>query len=266
MRFYAIAGNVVFIQSQSLSPLPTFFLIQHQHMKNISTVFIDLDDTIWWFTENSKLSLRHVFDHFGMAEFCPEYDTFKAIYLAKNKELWELYHYGKITKDFLTTERFRFTLEKAGYTGDCLAMGATVDKEYLHFLSLQSKLVTGARELLEYLNAEGYSVNILSNGFKQVQAQKLTSAGVIHLFNRIILSDDCGITKPLPGIFEYALKECNATADTSVMIGDNYEADVCGAHSAGWRTIFFNKDNSPAENCPNADVIVASLSEIQQIL
>lgn len=265
MRIYAPLPGMLYLSTvNSLALYPLFN--QHQHMKNISTVFIDLDDTVWWFTENSKLSLRHVFDHFGMAEFCPEYDTFKAIYLAKNKELWELYHYGKITKDFLTTERFRFTLEKAGYTGDCLAMGATVDKEYLHFLSLQSKLVPGARELLEYLNAEGYSVNILSNGFKQVQAQKLTSAGVIHLFDRIILSDDCGITKPLPGIFEYALKECNASAETSVMIGDNYEADVCGAHSAGWRTIFFNKDNSPAENCPNADVIVASLSEIQQIL
>ena len=31
-------------------------------------------------------------------------------------------------------------------------------------------------------------------------------------------------------------------------------------------TIFFNKDNTPAENCTNADIIVASLSEIQQIL
>ena len=106
-------------------------------MENISTVFIDLDDTVWWFTENSKVSLRHVYNHFGMAEFCPDYDTFKAVYLAKNKELWELYHYGKITKDFLTTERFRYTLEQTGYSGDCLAMGASVDEEYLHFLSLQ---------------------------------------------------------------------------------------------------------------------------------
>ncbi|MGN1246791.1 MAG: YjjG family noncanonical pyrimidine nucleotidase [Muribaculaceae bacterium] len=235
-------------------------------MKNISTVFIDLDDTVWWFTANSKLSLRHVFDHFGFADFCPDYEVFKAIYLAKNKELWDLYHYGKITKDFLTTERFRYTLEHSGYSGDCLKMGAIVDKEYLHFLSLQSTLVPGARQLLEYLNAKGYKVNILSNGFKQVQAQKLTSAGVIHLFKHIILSDDCGITKPLPGIFEYALKVCGASAATSVMIGDNYEADICGAHNAGWRTIFFNKDNAPAANCPNAHFIVSSLSEIQGIL
>lgn len=235
-------------------------------MKNISTVFIDLDDTVWWFTENSKLSLRHVFDHFAMDSFCHSYDSFKTVYLAKNKELWELYHHGKITKDFLTTERFRYTLEQTGYKGDCLAMGATIDKEYLHFLSLQPTLVPGARELLEYLNARGYDVNILSNGFKQVQAQKLASAGVSHLIHHIVLSDDCGITKPLPGIFEYALRVCNALADTSVMIGDNYEADVCGAHAAGWRTIFFNKDNAPVEERTCADAIVTSLPQITGLL
>ena len=120
--------------------------------------------------------------------------------------------------------------------------------------------------MLEHLKAKNYSVNILSNGFKQVQARKLASAGVSHLFSHIVLSDDCGVTKPLPGIFEYALSVCNASAETSVMIGDNYDADICGAHAAGWRTIFFNKDNTPAENCTNADIIVASLSEIQQIL
>lgn len=235
-------------------------------MKDISTVFIDLDDTVWWFTHNSKLSLRHVYDHFDMASFCPDYETFKSVYLAKNKELWELYHYGKITKDFLTTERFRYTLENTGFLGDCLKTGAIVDEEYLHFLSLQSTLVPGARELLEHLNAKGYDVNILSNGFKQVQARKLRSAGVDHLFHHIVLSDDCGITKPLRGIFDYALHVCNVSAESSVMIGDNYDADICGANNAGWRTIFFNKDNTPAENCPKADIIVSSLTEILKIL
>lgn len=235
-------------------------------MENISTVFIDLDDTVWWFTENSKLSLRHVFEHFAMHNFCPSYDDFTSVYLAKNKELWELYHHGKITKDFLTTERFRFTLEQTGYSGDCTAMGATVDKEYLHFLSLQSTLVPGARELLEHLNARGYDVNILSNGFKQVQAQKLASAGVSHLIHHIVLSDDCGFTKPMPGIFEYALGVCRASAATSVMIGDNYDADVCGAHSAGWRTIFFNKNGLAASDCPCADAIVDSLHQIIGLL
>ena len=81
---------------------------------NIKTVFVDLDDTIWWFTENSKVALRHVYDRFGLAKYSPEYNHFRDIYAAKNHELWDLYHYGKIEKDFLVTERFRYTLEQIG--------------------------------------------------------------------------------------------------------------------------------------------------------
>ena len=43
-------------------------------LDNIKTVFVDLDDTIWWFTENSKLALRHVYDKFGISEYCPNYE------------------------------------------------------------------------------------------------------------------------------------------------------------------------------------------------
>ena len=35
----------------------------------IKTVFVDVDDTIWWFTENSKLLLRYVYDHFGLSAY-----------------------------------------------------------------------------------------------------------------------------------------------------------------------------------------------------
>ena len=72
----------------------------------IKTVFVDVDDTVWWFTENSKLSLRHVYDAFGLAAWQPSYERFRDIYLSKNAELWNLYHHGKIKKDFLVTERF----------------------------------------------------------------------------------------------------------------------------------------------------------------
>ena len=81
-----------------------------------------------------------------------------------------------------------------------------------------------------------------------------------------MLSDDCGITKPLPGIFEYALKRTGATAETTVMIGDNYDADVQGAKNAGWHTILFNLKNFDSNNVPDADVVVETLEEIKSIL
>lgn len=233
-------------------------------MKGIVTVFVDIDDTLWWFTENSKLALRHTFDAFDISSVCT-YERFKEVYLKKNLELWNLYHHGLIDKDFLVNERFRFTLKECGYKGDVEKMCHLLDEEYLRFLALQSTTIPGARQLLEYLVAKGYDVNTLSNGFQGTQQQKLISGGLSDLIHRNVLSDDCGITKPQRGIFDYALEQCGAEAATTVMIGDNPDADIKGAHDAGWRTIYFNiRGLDPIED--TADAVVTSLDEVQQIL
>lgn len=236
----------------------------NEKMKGIVTVFVDIDDTLWWFTENSKLALRHTFDAFDISSVCT-YERFKEVYLKKNLELWNLYHHGLIDKDFLVNERFRFTLKECGYKDDVEKMCHLLDEEYLRFLALQPTTIPGARQLLEYLVAKGYDVNTLSNGFQGTQQQKLISGGLSDLIHRNVLSDDCGITKPQRGIFDYALEQCGAEAATSVMIGDNPDADIKGAHDAGWRTIYFNiRGLEPIEG--TADAVVTSLDEIQQIL
>lgn len=236
----------------------------NEKMKGIVTVFVDIDDTLWWFTENSKLALRHTFDAFDISSVCT-YERFKDVYLKKNLELWNLYHHGLIDKDFLVNERFRFTLKECGYKGDVEKMCHLLDEEYLRFLALQSTTIPGARQLLEYLVAKGYDVNTLSNGFQGTQQQKLISGGLSDLIHRNVLSDDCGITKPQRGIFDYALEQCGAEAATTVMIGDNPDADIKGAHDAGWRTIYFNiRGLDPIED--TADAVVTSLDEVQQIL
>lgn len=233
-------------------------------MKGIVTVFVDIDDTLWWFTENSKLALRYTFDAFDISSVCT-YERFKEVYLKKNLELWNLYHHGLIDKDFLVNERFRFTLKECGYKGDVEKMCHLLDEEYLRFLALLPTTIPGARQLLEYLVAKGYDVNTLSNGFQGTQQQKLISGGLSDLIHRNVLSDDCGITKPQRGIFDYALEQCGAEAATTVMIGDNPDADIKGAHDAGWRTIYFNiRSLEPIEG--TADAVVTSLDEIQQIL
>lgn len=236
----------------------------NEKMKGIVTVFVDIDDTLWWFTENSKLALHHTFDAFDISSVCT-YERFKEVYLKKNLELWNLYHHGLIDKDFLVNERFRFTLKECGYKGDVEKMCHLLDEEYLRFLALQPTTIPGARQLLEYLVAKGYDVNTLSNGFQGTQQQKLISGGLSDLIHRNVLSDDCGITKPQRGIFDYALEQCGAESATTVMIGDNPDADIKGAHDAGWRTIYFNiRSLDPIEG--TADAVVTSLDEIQQIL
>ena len=209
--------------------------MQTMNFSEITTIFLDVDDTLWWFTENSKVALEEAFYDFGGDYWPCDYDTFHKVYLKHNNELWDLYHHGLIERDVLKAERFRRTLTELGCDSECGDLASRMDEHYLAVLAQQTKLLPGARHLLENLNAKGYDVNVLSNGFKGIQQQKLVSGGIDHLIHHVVLSDDCGITKPLPGIYDYAMQVCNTTPEASLMIGDNPETDIQGAHQAGWR-------------------------------
>ena len=52
-----------------------------------------------------------------------------------------------------------------------------------------------------------------------------------------------GVKKPNPKIFNFALALAKADANESIMIGDNIEADIEGAHNIGMDTIHFDYKN-----------------------
>ena len=64
------------------------------------TVFVDLDDTIWDFTANSKVTMAEVFAQLGLESQC-DYGTYIKSYVRHNKDLWEQYHHGEVEKDYL---------------------------------------------------------------------------------------------------------------------------------------------------------------------
>ena len=73
-----------------------------------------------------------------------------------------------------------------------------------------------------------------------------------------------GVRKPDPRIFKHALDFASASANNSVMIGDDLEADVMGAINAGIKGVFFNPKES--EHNGRIDKEVFCLSELKLIL
>ena len=112
-----------------------------------------------------------------------------------------------------------------------------INNEYLETIVTLEKVVDGAPELLSHLKRRG-PVYILSNGFKNLQYRKLQSGKLDVFIDKLVLSDDINVTKPDRRLFDYALEVVGGSAETTVMIGDNYDADILGAHNAGWKTIF----------------------------
>jgi len=226
-------------------------------------VFIDLDDTIWDFHANAKLSLGEVYEARKLNLYFDSFEQFFKIYAKRNLELWELYGKGVISKEFLMIERFRHPLALVGVDNDELAI--KIGDEFLEILPTKTTLLPFAKELLDYLCPK-YPLTIVSNGFVEVQYKKLRCANLEHYFAHVVLSEAAKALKPDKRIFEYALQLNDAAAAETIMIGDSFEADMRGAQNAGIDQIFLNPKSDKVHMQTPLTYTIKKLEEIIQIL
>lgn len=237
----------------------------NRDMNRYDVLFIDLDDTLYDFSANSLDAYREVYALMGYDRWFDGFDHYYRIYWERNRQLWVLYGDGKITKDELNAERYTHPLRVAGVP-DADAVGARFWAEAMKRLPLGTKLMPHAREVLEYLKPR-YRIYILSNGFAELQARKMRSAGIGHYFDGVVLSEDIGVNKPHRAIFEHALNVAGVTADRALMIGDNYEVDIKGARGAGIDQVYYNVAGTAiGDGEPEPTHTISSLLELKGIV
>ena len=205
------------------------------------SIFIDLDDTVWAFSENARDTFQDMYDKYHFDRYFRSFDHFYTLYEGKNEALWIAYGEGKITKDELNLQRFSYPLLQVGV--DDRALVKSYSRNFFEEIVFKKKVMPHAREALEYL-ASKYDLYILSNGFRELQEQKMRSADVRHYFKKVVLSDDIGVLKPAPEIFYFAMSATQSELHTSLMIGDNWKNDVKGAKDAGLGQIYYNVKNT----------------------
>ena len=108
-------------------------------------------------------------------------------------------------------------------------------------------------ELLDYLKPK-YHLHLITNGFQEVQDTKLSLSGMKPFFETLTVSEEVGVKKPNPEIFHYALSKAHATAEESLMIGDEMAVDIDGARAAGIDQVFFNPKNEETERARTFEV------------
>ena len=216
----------------------------HHHKKHI---FFDLDHTIWDFDRNAEETLNEPYETYNLRGLgLHSCDDFIIAYTENNHQLWTDYHLGKITKDFLRAERFSKTFIQLGISPD--AVPDQFEDDYVTISPTKTNLFEDAEQVLTYLK-EKYTLHIISNGFKETTLTKMKLSNLNPYFKNVIISEDVGVNKPNPRIFEHALEKANATKEESIMIGDSLEADIYGALNFGMEAIFFNtmKKEKPAD-------------------
>ena len=204
-------------------------------LKNIKHIFFDLDHTLWDFDKNSALTFKKIFKIHGMT--IDHLDFIKA-YIPINLDYWKLYREDKIDQPNLRYRRLKDTFNaiKIDVSDDIIN---TISEDYITHLSNFNHLFEGTIDILEYLQPN-YKLHIITNGFDHAQQKKMDGSKISHYFNTITNSELAGVKKPNPIIFNYALNLADAKVEESIMIGDNYEADILGAKNVGLDVILFN--------------------------
>jgi len=82
-------------------------------------------------------------------------------------------------------------------------------------------------------------------------------------FHTFITSKELGAKKPQPEFFLRALQQLNADAETTVMVGNDYEKDIAPAKAVGLATILITKANG---SYTHADYVLSSFAELSFLL
>ena len=157
--------------------------------------------------------------------------------------------HGRIHADGLDVSAHARTVLYLRHLDDTL--GERIDEEGWHALDdavltqaleVPPTAIVGATEALAGVKSLGLPIGLVSNagttpGF--VLREILVRLELLGYFGATIFSDEVGVAKPAPAIFERALEEFGCPPDAAAFVGDQPVLDVLGPRSAGIWSIQF---------------------------
>jgi putative hydrolase of the HAD superfamily len=225
-------------------------------------IFFDLDHTLWDFDANSRQTLEDLYQFYELqTKGVHTFDIFFQHYTAHNEKLWDRFRKGFIKMDDLRWKRMWLTLLEFKIGNEKLAR--EMANRFLDLLPTRKLLFPYTVEILTYLTNKGYQLHLITNGFEQIQHNKLKYSGIDSYFIEVITSEGSSFVKPNKEIFEYAFQKANALPEESIMIGDNVEADIQGGINAGIDQVYVNHLNIAPALQPTYTVY--SLKELENI-
>ena len=193
-----------------------------------SLILMDADDTIFDFQAGNRKAVGMLMEELGLSS-----PTVFEEYQQINHACWQALERGEMDQETLHVERFRRFLRLKERTDD----PKRVADRFAGLLGQQAIPLPGAEETVERLAREREIV-ILTNGITPIQKSRMARSPVRNWISRMVISQEVGVSKPDPRIFEIAMGD--TPREKVLMIGDGLQSDVRGANNAGVDVCWFN--------------------------
>lgn len=217
-------------------------------------IFFDADETL--FTFDAFGGLQRMFLDYSVTFTDQDFVEYQAV----NKPLWVDYQNGAITALQLQHQRFQSWAERLN------VHAGSLNDAFLNAMAEICAPLPGAASLLDSLKGK-VKLGIITNGFTALQQIRLERTGFRDYFDLLVISEEVGVAKPDPKIFDYALAQAgNPERSRVLMVGDTAESDILGGINAGLSTCWLNAHHRPQPDGINPTWTVASLNELEQLL
>jgi len=226
------------------------------NLEQIDAITLDLDDTLWDVWSVIGRAEQKLWAHIN--EHHPEVGSrYNAESLREAKDIVAAEH-PDLLHDM--TEMRRLSLVHAFKTAGGDVSG--VDDAMALFLHARNDVVffDDAMEGLERIAAR-LPMLAVSNGNADINA-----IGIDHLFKGAMSSITAGVSKPHPDIFLKACDVLSVAPSRTLHVGDHPHQDVDGAHNAGLKTAWINRNASPWSGDTTPDIVAVDMLELADCL
>ncbi len=123
----------------------------------------------------------------------------------------------------------------------------------------------GAEAVLQRLSSR-YRLGMITNGYSDSQRGRLEAAGLLDLFDPLLISEEVGVAKPDLRIFQLALKKLDLDPEEVLYVGDSISHDREGCLRAGIEFCHYCPDHLAVAELPDVRYRIADLSDLISLL
>lgn len=211
-----------------------------------SLVLFDLDNTICDYHGARIVRTRYAFE--------PHFPNLERLELAVNEAM---------SHSTDGSEHFVDVLAAHGITDSAL-----VEEVRARYIEDRYRGLVLYDEALEVIAAvsEIAAVGMITNGPSTIQRPKIELLELVAHFPVIVVSEEVGVWKPDPEIFQIALDRCGARSEDAIYVGDSIEHDIPGAHAAGMRAVWVNRHGVDWPGARPPEAIIRDLRGLLPLL
>jgi len=229
-----------------------------KEITGIKAISFDGDGTLWDFEKVMRHSLRYVLKELEKVD--PKAATMLDIekMITIRNRLAEKLKGKETNLEEIRLKAFRQTLRDIGRPNDALA--SHLNNVYLKHRFEDIELFKDVLPTLETLR-EKFNLGLLSNGNSYPER-----CGLEGIFQFIVFSQEYGVEKPDPKIFQITLNKVGCSKQELLHVGDSLETDIIGAIKAGINCVWLNRRSLKNNLGVKVDCEISSLLELLEIL